>query len=88
MFLNNNCNREPYSAWANGQTYSSPLWVGFKMNSSVYRYGYSHPLVQDRTQNVIHKWFPPGRTNFFNKYDNYQYGTYNYYGYNNPYSLW
>jgi hypothetical protein len=87
------CNRptrkgEILGAWKDGQTYSSPLWVGAKTNGSIYRYGYSHPLVQDRTQNVIHKWFGPGRTNFFNKYDNFQYGPYYYYGYNNPYSLW
>ncbi len=100
MLLNNSCNRphtyrkngvkitEMLGAWANGQTYSSPLWVGFKMNGSVYHYGYSHPLVQDRTQNVVHKWFGPGRTNFFNRYDYFQRGTYNYFGYNNPYSLW
>ncbi len=81
-------NREPFGAWKDGQTYSSPLWVGFKSNGSVYRFGYSHPLVQDRTQNAIHKWFGPGRTNFFNRYDNFQRGTYNYYGYDNPYSLW
>ncbi|GAB4450518.1 MAG: hypothetical protein OHK0036_09340 [Bacteroidia bacterium] len=75
-------------AWKEGQTYSSPLWVGFKSNGQVYRFGYSHPLVQDRTQNVIHKWFGPGKTHFFNRYDNFQRGGYNYFGYNNPYSLW
>jgi len=91
MLLNNSRNRpfkgKQLGAWANGQTYSSPLWVGFKTNGQIYRFGYSHPLIQDRTQNVVHKW-GPGRTNFFNKYDYFQYGTYNYYGYNNPYSLW
>jgi hypothetical protein len=75
-------------AWKNGQTYSSPLWVGVKANGQVYRFGYGHPLVQDRTQNVIHRWFGPGRTNYFNRYDNFQYGTYNYFGFYNPYSLW
>lgn len=88
MLLNNSSNRSGNSAWKYGQTYSSPLWVGFKANGSVHRFGYSHPLVQDRTQNVIHKWFPPGQTNFFNKYDFFQRGGYNYIGYNNPYSLW
>ncbi len=92
MLLNNSCNRlykgKQLGAWANGQTYSSPLWVGFKANGQVHRFGYSHELVQDRTQNVVHKWFGPGRTNFFNKYDNFNRGTYNYYGYDNPYSLW
>ncbi|MDD3723869.1 MAG: polymorphic toxin type 23 domain-containing protein, partial [Lutibacter sp.] len=88
MLLRNKCNRAPNSAWKDGQTFSSPLWVGFKANGQVYRFGYSHPMVQDRTQNVIHKWFGPGRTNFFNKYDYFQYGTYNYFGYYNPYSLW
>jgi hypothetical protein len=76
MLLNNSCNRSPYGAWRDGQTYSSPLWVGFKANGQVYRFGQSH------------KWFGPGRTNFFNKYDYFNYGGFNYYGYNNPYSLW
>ena len=87
MLLGNKCNRDPYKAWKDGQVYSSPVWVGFKANGQVYRFGYSHPMVQDRTQNVVHKW-GPGRTNFFNKYGDFKYGTYNYSGYNNPYSLW
>lgn len=81
-------NREPFGAWNDGQTYSSPAWIGYKSNGQVYRFGYSHPLAQDRTQNVVHKYFGPGRTNFFNGYDYFQNGTYNYYGYYSPYSLW
>lgn len=87
MYMNNSCNRKPFGAWKDGQTYSSPLWIGYKSNGSIYRFGYSHPLVQDLTQNVVHK-YGPGRTNFFNKYDYFNKGTYSYYGYNNPYSLW
>jgi RHS repeat-associated protein len=86
------CNRakkhEDLGAYKDGQTYSSPLWFGFKKNNQVYRLGYSHKLVQDRTQNVIHKWFGPGRTHFFNKYNNFNQGLYGYSGYYNPYSLW
>jgi hypothetical protein len=79
---------EVLGAWKDVQTYSSPLWVGYKANGSVHRFGYSHPLVQDVTQNGIHKYFGPGKTNYFNRYDNFQYGPYSYIGYNNPFSLW
>ena len=76
-------------AWKEGQTYSSPLWIGVKgTGSTIYRFGYSHPMVQDRTQNVTHKWVWFARTHFFNRYDEFKKGFYNYTGFNNPYSLW
>jgi hypothetical protein len=81
-------NSNPNGAWDEGQTYSSPAWIGFKAKGQVYRFGYSHPVFQDGTQNFIHKYFEPGRTNFFTRYDDFQYGPYGYQGYNNPYSLW
>lgn len=33
------------------------IYVDFKANGSIHRFGFSHLLVQDRTQSVIHKWF-------------------------------
>ncbi|MDD2476294.1 MAG: polymorphic toxin type 23 domain-containing protein [Dysgonamonadaceae bacterium] len=68
--------------------YFCPLWIGIRNGNTINRIGYSHPLVQDRTQNVVHKWFGPGRTNFFNRYDHFYQGPTNYYGYYNPFSLW
>ena len=80
---------KPMGAWKEGQTYSSPLWIGIKgAGSTIYRFGYSHPMVQDRTQNVTHKFVPWARTQFFNRYDEFKKGFYNYTGFNNPYSLW
>ena len=81
-------NRSPYGAWRDGETYFSPAWIGVRSGNNIARGGMSHPLVQDRTQNVVHKWFGPGRTNFFNRYTYHQGGAYSYYGYQNPYSLW
>jgi hypothetical protein len=81
-------NRSPYGAWKDGQTYSSPLWIGYRNGSNVTRVGLQTPYAQAGTQNGIHKYFGPGRTNYFNKYDHFQGGGYSYSGYNNPYSLW
>lgn len=81
-------NMHGQSAWKNGQTYSSPLWVGFRFGNTVERIGYSHPLFQDRTQNFIHLRFPPGYQHFYNKYDQFKYGLMLQSNYYNPYSLW
>jgi len=81
-----NSNRKNNGAYENGETFSRPGWVGFKAKGQVYRFGYSHPLVQDRVQNVTHKYIVP--TSFFNRYENFQSGPYIYTGYNSPYSLW
>lgn len=81
-------NMHGQSAWKNGQTYSSPLWAGFRFGNTVERVGYSHPLFQDRTQNFIHLRFPPGYQHFYNKYDQFKYGLMFQSNYYNPYSLW
>lgn len=81
-------NRFPNGAWKDGQTYSSPLWIGYKNGNTVTRLGFSIPYAQAGTQNGIHKHFGPGRTNYFNKYDNFKSGGHSYTGYNNPYTLW
>jgi hypothetical protein len=66
-----NSNTGNNKAWVNGQTYSSPLWIGYKYGENIDRIGYSHPAFQDRTQNYTHRngflgIFPFGHANFFN----------------------
>ncbi len=75
-------------AWKEGQTYSAPAWIGYKKNGQVQRFGYSHKIVQDRTQNFTHRNFGPVKTHYYNRYDEFKTGFFNYIGYNNPYSLW
>ena len=77
-----------WGAWNNGQVYSSPLWVGYRIGNTISRIGYSHQRVQDATQNVIHRYFPPGRQHYYNKYDHFNAGMYGYSGYYNPFSLY
>lgn len=83
-----------YGRWENGQTYSSPLYIGYRSGNNITRLGYSHRAFQHYTQNIgAHKsgflgipFF--GHANYFMGYDNFQSGSYNYSGYYNPYSLW
>jgi hypothetical protein len=75
-------------AWDIGETFASPLYVGYRIGSSVSRIGYSHPLVQDRTQNFVHRWVPFGRQNYYNKYNYFQAGSYLYSGYYSAFSIW
>jgi hypothetical protein len=77
-----------WGAWKNGQVYSSPIWVGYRNGNSITRIGYSNPWVQDRTQNLIHRWFGPGRQHYYNRYNDFQYGWWGYIGYYNPFSLY
>ena len=80
----------------NGQVYSSPLWIGYRNGNSISRVGYSHPIVQDRTQNWVHRngffYLPFGRQNFYTNYENFKGGRngrgYGYSGYYNPFSLY
>ncbi|MDR1679837.1 MAG: hypothetical protein LBR81_08695 [Prevotellaceae bacterium] len=87
-----NTNKRNLGAWTNGQTYSSPFWIGFRNGNNIARIGYSHPIVQDRTQNWVHRngffYLPFGHQRFYNKYDAMYEGTYSYSGYHNPYSLY
>lgn len=75
-------------AWEQGFVYRSPLWFGYKEGNSISRIGFSHPLIQDRTQNVVHKYFPPGYQQFYNKYTPSVYGVYGYSGYYSPFNLY
>ncbi|HEX4887691.1 MAG TPA: polymorphic toxin type 23 domain-containing protein [Luteibaculaceae bacterium] len=85
-------NKHGYKAWQSGKVYSSPLWLGYKTNNSVYRFGKNDPMVQDRTQNWTHKngffWLPMGYQNYYLDDSEFNYAPHYYGGYNSPYSLW
>lgn len=80
--INENGNRQ----WAKGESFSAPFWIGFKSGNQICRFGFSHPFVQDKTQNMIHKTLAP--TPLFKGYSSFVYGIYVYSGYDSPYSLW
>ncbi|WP_165020887.1 polymorphic toxin type 23 domain-containing protein [Dysgonomonas sp. ZJ279] len=101
--LSGDLNKNGKSSWKNGQVYSSPFYVGIKQGNNVYRMGFSHPKVQDMTQNKVHregffhtllpgisKLLPGdfGYQNYYVNYGNFQKGVYFYYGNLQPYSLW
>ena len=90
--MRGNKNKDERGAWNNGQVLSSAAWIGYKNGNSITRLGYSHPIIQDRTQNPVHIngffHLPFGYQNIYNKYDYFQQGFYSYYGKFNPYSLW
>ena len=72
--------------WSKGKAYSGLLWVGIKNGNQIYRFGFSHPEVQDRTQNHVHRKIVP--TPQFKDYTNFRTGFYIYSGYNSPISIW
>jgi RHS repeat-associated protein len=90
--INQDFKGDRYGKWKNGQTYSSPFWIGYRSGGNVTRVGYSHPMAQSLTQDVTHKHgffgMPFGHANFFSNYNHFKRGGYSYSGYNNPYSLW
>lgn len=92
MDMRGNKNKHGYGAWKNGQVFSSSAWIGYKNGNSVTRLGYSHPFVQDMTQNSVHRngffHLPFGYQNYYNKYDYFQQGLNSNYGTYNPYNLW
>lgn len=77
-----------YGAWEPGFVYSSPLWIGWRHGNSISRVGYSHPIIQDATQNFVHKYCGFGRMNFYLDYDYFYYGPCLDGGYYNPFSLY
>ncbi|MDL2308068.1 hypothetical protein LJC68_02075 [Bacteroidales bacterium OttesenSCG-928-B11] len=87
-----NLNKNGNGAWKDGQVYLAPMWFGYKNESNVIRIGYSHPMVQDRTQNWVHRngflYLPFGYQNFYNRYDDFYTGPCTYSGYYNPFSLY
>jgi hypothetical protein len=83
-----------FGAWDDGQTYYSPLWVGFRSGNNITRIGYSHRAIQHGSQNIgahkagflgLHLF---GYANYFLGYDNFTKGPYSYSGYYNPFSLY
>jgi len=85
-------NKHGYGAWVDGLVFDSPLYVSHRYGNKVSRIGFSHPMIQDRTQNFIHKNFGIGNfsigyQNFYNKYT-YSGGIYKYSGIYSPYTLW
>ncbi len=81
-------NRGTYGAWDDGFVYSCPLWIGIRRGNSISRFGYSHPLFQDATQNFVHKYCDFGRMHFYIDYNHFESGLYHYFGYYNPFSLY
>ena len=81
-------NGKPYGAHSKGQVYYAPLWIGYRNRNQVYKIGFSHPYVQDLTQNAVHHYFKPGAAPDFVHYSNFKQTLYSYFGYNNPISLW
>ncbi|MDR6807507.1 RHS repeat-associated protein [Dyadobacter sp. BE34] len=85
-------NKGKFGAWPSGKVYSSPLWIGARFGNTVDRIGYSHPMVQDRTQNWVHRngffYLPFGHQNFYVDYSQFRFGMFLQTGYYNPYSLW
>lgn len=77
---------EKMKAWENGKVYFAPLWIGYSNNNQVFRFGYSHPMVQNLTQNFVHKYITP--TPYFLNYNNFKEGCYSYFGTLNPISIW
>jgi hypothetical protein len=81
-----------YGAWKDGQTYSSPLYIGYRFGNSIEKIGYNHGIFQDITQNFVHRngflFLPFGHQHYYNRYDNLNVGIYYYSGWYNQYSIW
>lgn len=85
-FSEENAKIRDKGTWKNGRAYSAPIWIGLKNGNTIYRFGYSHPEVQDKTQNYVHKNIIP--TPLFKGYNLFKTGFYYYSGSNSPFSLW
>jgi RHS repeat-associated protein len=79
---------DKFSTWTYGETFSAPMWVGYRVGNQISRIGYSFPGSQDLQQNGIHKWVSFGRQNFYTGYSNFRTGLYLNSGYYNPFFLW
>lgn len=71
--------------WKNGRPYSAPFWVGYRNGNQITRIGFSHEIVHNLTQNMVHKFMD---TPYYMSYDDFRSGGYFYTGYRNPFSLW
>ena len=75
-------------SWPNGKVYHAPFWLGYRNGNTIHRFGYSHKIVQDATQNFVHKFM---NTPFFLIKNNdpfFTQGFYSYIGNYNPYNYW
>jgi RHS repeat-associated protein len=79
---------QKYGTWNDGKTYASPFYVGYRVGNRIERIGYSSPWVQEFTQNLVHRWVPFGRQNFYVNDTAFSSGIYGYSGYYSPFSLW
>jgi len=59
-------------AWKEGYVYQSPMYIGYRFGTTVLGVGINHPLVQDKTQNPIHRWVSFGRQNYYNNYSKFE----------------
>jgi RHS repeat-associated protein len=80
--------KDQVGGWPEGKVYASPLYIGLRTGNSISRFGYSSPWVQEFTQNVVHRWFPFGRQNYYTDDSQFIEGVYLYSGHYNPYSIW
>ena len=71
--------------WWNGRPYSAPFWVGYRNGNQITRIGFSHEIVHNLTQNMVHKFMS---TPYYMMYDEFRTGGYFYTGAYNPFSLW
>jgi hypothetical protein len=78
-------NNGKLKTWTNGRPYSAPFWVGYRNGNQITRMGFSHQIVHNLTQNMVHKFMS---TPYYMSYDEFRSGGYFYTGYRNPVSLW
>ncbi|MDR0863745.1 MAG: hypothetical protein LBO74_02280, partial [Candidatus Symbiothrix sp.] len=76
------------SAWTYGESFSAPMWLGYRVGNQMSRIGYSFPGSQDLQQNGIHTNTSFGAQNYYLKYNNFRTGMYINSGYYSPFSLW
>lgn len=79
-------NGDSLGAWEKGEVFSAPFWIGFKSGNQIQRIGFSHKVVQNITQNGVHKGF--AHTPYFLGYNYFNKGIFYQSGYNSPISIW
>ncbi len=83
---NDDKNGDSLGAWEKGEVFSAPFWIGFKSGNQIQRIGFSHKVVQNITQNGVHKGF--AHTPYFLGYNYFNKGIFYQSGYNSPISIW
>jgi hypothetical protein len=76
------------ATWINGRVYYAPIWIGYRYGDQITRIGFSHPMVQNLTQNLIHKYKWLGNQNYYLMYDEFKTGGFFSTGTYNPFSLY